>query len=265
MSERDVMYSRRMMIGAGVTAGAVLLGPSTWGAQGTKPDTGQKAGQTAAGESQEPNMTATEALMRQHAVVSRLLLIYDNASMPEAGATTTAAAASTTRPSAKVLASTAQLLRANVDDNHAQMEEQFVFPMFQKANKMTDLVATLREQHVAARKLTDSILRATEKGESSNAEALSADLKAYVRMIQAHTAYEETQLYPQIHTVMSPKGFEQLLTRIQDADNKALGAGGFAGLLAKITDLERSAGITSLAQFTPKVTGGQTAMANPPR
>jgi hypothetical protein len=108
--ERDVMYSRRvMMTGAGVAAGAVLLGQNAWGqAESEKRE-----------RAEEMEVNAPEDLMRQHAVASRLLLIYDNAASPESGSA---------RPSAKALVSTAQMIRSNVDEHHMKLEEEIIFP-----------------------------------------------------------------------------------------------------------------------------------------
>lgn len=137
--------------------------------------------------------------------------------------------------------------------------------MFQKTNKMTDLVTTLREQHTTAQRLTDYILLATEKGEVADMETLMRNMRAYVRMLQAHTAYEETLLYPQIQAVASPAEFERLQTTLWQSDRDVFGPGGYAGLVAKVADLERSAGITGLAQFTPKLTAQETVASTATR
>jgi hemerythrin-like domain-containing protein len=130
---------------------------------------------------------------------------------------------------------------------------------------MTDLVTVLREQHTVARRLNDAILRAAEKGESMTTESLARDLRAYTRMLQAHTAYEETSLYPQLRTVVSPEEYERMERTLHEADRKKLGPQGFAGLVAKVAELESTAGITGLAQFTARVSTEQTAMGTPTR
>jgi hemerythrin-like domain-containing protein len=240
--ERDVMYSRRVvMTGAGVAAGAVLLGQNAWG----QAEIARKE------RAEEMQVNAPEELMRQHAVAGRLLLIYDNAASPELGAA---------RPSAKALVATAQMIRSNVDEHHMKLEEEIIFPLFQKGGAMTDLITVLREQHTAARRLNDAILRAAERSESTTTESLARDLRAYTRMLAAHTAYEETVLYPQLRTVSSPEEYEGMERTLQEADRKKVGPQGFAGLVARVAELESTAGITGLAQFTARVGGERTAM-----
>ncbi len=256
MTERTDVYSRRNMItGAGLAAGATLvLGQSAWAAQPQKKETTPPRTTTMPETSGRAEPSIAEELMRQHAIVSRLLLVYDTVITPELG---------TDKPSGPAVTSTAQMLRSNVDDFHAKFEEEHIFPLFQKSGRMGDLVNTLREQHKAARTLTDDILKAREEGGGRPAsETLARSIRAYVNMLQAHTAYEETLLYPQLQTVASPSQYNQIRKALQDASRTAMGTEGFAGLVNKVAELERSAGITSLAQFTPKAMR-QTARETP--
>jgi len=253
MRERNDVYSRRNVItGAGLAAGATLvLGQNAWAAQ---PQKDTSATRTRTDTSEKMEASIAEELMRQHAVANRLLLVYDTAVTPELG---------TDKPSGPAVTSAAQMLRSTVDDFHVKFEEEHIFPLLQKSGKMGDLINTLREQHAAARTLTDEILKAREEGGGRPAsEALARNIRAYVHMLQAHTAYEETLLYPQIRTVASASQYDQLNKALQDMSRTALGAQGFAGLVTKVGELEKSAGITSLAQFTPKAMR-QTARETP--
>ncbi len=241
MIENRSIYSRRHVVtGAGAT---LLLGQATWAAQ-----TGKSMAQPSQTMTPKDVLTPMEDLACQHAVARRVLMVYHQmASSRETNAPQ--------MPMQSVTAA-ANMLRSMVEDFHVKFEEDNVFPLFEKVNKLTDLVSTLRDQHAAARGLTDSILQATQ-GTARNAptEALTRNLMAYARMIEAHTAYEETLLYPQIRTVASQADYEQLWKTLQDADRKKLGPEGVVGLLSKVADLERSAGIMGLAQFTPKIGG----------
>jgi hemerythrin-like domain-containing protein len=257
MRERDYIYSRRNVItGAGLVGATVMLGQNAWGEQAQKQSsdkqTQDRQAQTDTSAKEEASLP--EVLMQQHAVAGRLLLIYNASATPESASA---------QPSTKALASTAQMIRSNVDDLHVKLEEEHIFPLFQKSGQMSDLVNTLREQHATARRLTDSILRATEGGgASANTESLKRDIQAYVRMLNAHTAYEETLLYPQIRTAIPASEYDQLKKNISEMTRQKLGPQGFSGLVAKIGELERSAGITGLAQFTARA-GRETAMGNP--
>jgi hemerythrin-like domain-containing protein len=257
MSERDYIYSRRNVItGAGLVGATVILGQNAWGEQAQKQssDRQTQSRQVRTDTSAREQASLPEMLMQQHAVAHRLLLIYDASATPESGSA---------QVSMKALASTAQMLRSNVDDFHVKLEEEHIFPLFQKSGQMSDLVNTLHEQHTTARRLTDSILRATEGGgASANMESLKRDIQAYTRMINAHTAYEETLLYPQMRTVIPASEYDPLEKNIAEMTRQKLGPQGFSGLVAKVAELEKSAGITGLAQFTARA-GRETAMGTP--
>jgi hypothetical protein len=45
-----------------------------------------------------------------------------------------------------------------------KMEEDFLFPRFENANQLVDLVKVLREQHQAGRRVTDVTLRFANQG-----------------------------------------------------------------------------------------------------
>ncbi len=251
MIENESIYSRRHVVaGAGA---ALIVGQATWAAQtgrSTQTDKNAMPMQMPKGM-----MTPVEDLTSQHALVDRVLLVYQMATAKEAGMTP---------PPAKVLATAAGMIRSMVDEFHVRLEEDYIFPLFQKAGKLTDLVSTLRQQHVAGKTLNDTILQmaggATAGGAS--AQALAPHLMAYTRMIQAHTAYEETMLYPQIRGITSDADYDRLQKTMQDMDRQKLGPEGFVGMVAKVAELEKSAGITSLAQFTPKP-GAPVAQATP--
>ena len=231
MIENEFIYSRRnVVMGAGVALG---LGQAAWAAE-----TGQSM-------AQKDVLTPMEALTRQHAVARRVLMVYRLNAAGRLGVPP--------MPMQSVTIA-ATILRSVLEDLHARFEEDNVFPLLEKADKWTDLVSTLRDQHVAARRLTDSIFQATRNATAgAPTEALARNLMAYTHMIDEHTAYEETLLYPHIRTLASDADYERLQMMMQDAQRRMLGPEGVAGLLNKVADLERSAGIMGLAKFTPKI------------
>ena len=99
----------------------------------------------------EEEVGAAEDLMREHGVLNRILLIY------EEGLRRLHAKEDV---SPAVFRDSAELVRKFVEDYHEKLEENFIFPEFEKRKKMTDLVKVLREQHQAGRTVTDVILRA---------------------------------------------------------------------------------------------------------
>jgi hypothetical protein len=56
------------------------------------------------------------------------------------------------------LVSCAGIIRHIIEDYHEKLEEDFLFPRFEKARKLAELTAILRRQHQVGRMLTDEIL-----------------------------------------------------------------------------------------------------------
>lgn len=271
MTQTNHITSRRNMIrGAGFAAGAaVMLGQTTWAAEtgsrqdrGTGAATGQ-AGQTGQRQSSNTEPTPIEDLSREHALADRLLLVYEvGIGMPIGAAANARLGAATGQPQIKELMTAAGMLRQAVEDYHVRLEEDHLFPIFEKANQMTDMIAVLRQQHAAARNLTDAILRASSaSGDAAGLDALRPHVLAYINMLRPHAAHEETVLYPQLRTIASADQINDLQQTFVEAEKKRLGAGGFNGMVAKVADLERSLNIHNLAMFTPKITGDQTTTA----
>jgi hemerythrin-like domain-containing protein len=86
------------------------------------------------GEEKEAEVGPPEDLMREHGVLKRILLVYGEALR---------------RIDAKqdfpreALAEAAGIIRSFVEDYHEKLEEDFLFPRFEKANQLVDLVKVL--------------------------------------------------------------------------------------------------------------------------
>src|SRR5947207_11159372 len=116
MSKASSSPSRREVIAAGF-AGAASLLPNPLAAQ-NKIDP-------------EKGVTAPEDLMKEHGVLNRCLLIYEEAIRR-------IRVKQEVHP--EVFNHTAALIRKFVEEYHEQNEEKFIFPVFKKAKKMLDLV-----------------------------------------------------------------------------------------------------------------------------
>ncbi len=231
----DYDLSRRDVIGrAGWSAGTVLA--ATMAASGKE----KKAeGQ---GKEEVP-VTPPEDLMREHAVLSRLLLIYERA------------LAAGTRPAdwpMSQLTNAVQLVRTFIEDYHEKLEENYIFPRFQKAGRLTDLTAVLLKQHQAGRQVTDAIVRQIEQaGSLSDTKSLANNLIVFIRMYRPHAARESTILFPQIGAVVGPKEYDEMGDKFEEIEHQKFGQAGFEGVVQKVAELEKSLGIYDLASLTP--------------
>jgi hemerythrin-like domain-containing protein len=85
----------------------------------------------------------------------------------------------------ETLADAARIIRNFVEDYHEKLEEDFLFPRFEKANLLVDLVKVLRAQHQAGRQVTEITMRFANlqslKNESERGQ-LIASMQQFIRM-----------------------------------------------------------------------------------
>jgi hemerythrin-like domain-containing protein len=189
---------------------------------------------------------ATEDLMREHGVLNRVLLIYEEGLRR-------LRAKEDIPPEA--FRATATLVRKFVEDYHEKLEENFLFPAFEKKNTLTDLVKVLRKQHDAGRKLTDAILREAADDrftKEDGRKSLVAACEAFIRMYRPHEAREDTVLFPSLRKVLSAKDIKELGEQFEKQEDKLFGEGGFEKVVEQVAGFEKKLGIHDLGQFTPR-------------
>src|SRR5271166_3391496 len=102
-------------------------------------------------EGDEPHIGPVEDLMREHGVLRRVLMIYEEGLRR--------IAAHQDFPGNPFLTG-AQLVRNFVEDYHEKNEEKFIFPKMRSGVGEAQLdIPILLTQHQAGRKLTDEIIR----------------------------------------------------------------------------------------------------------
>ena len=221
---------------AGVAGTGVLLAAPLAGA--AKPGAGHKEG--------AEDIPPTEDLMREHGVLRRILLVYDEAARRLAGADAVALG---------VVAAAAGIVRKFVEGYHEKLEEELVLPKLEKAGKLTELTKVIRVQHAAGRKLTDAIVKEAKAGAGASAEqrrTIVAAMQSFARMYAAHAAWEDTELFPVYRAQFTEAQLHELGERFEEQEHKLLGSGGFEGSLRDVGDLENKLGIHDLAMFTPR-------------
>lgn len=187
----------------------------------------------------EAEVSPTEDLMREHGVLRRILLIYDHFIDNKP-----------TDP--KVIAGAADIIRRFIEDYHEKLEENYLFPRFEKAGKLADLVKVLREQHQVGRGLTAQIqqLATPPAGRSSDsARRMAEAMAAFRRMYRPHAAREDTVLFPALHQLVSAQEFDALGDQFEDKEKELFGKEGFENMVQRVAELEKTVGIYDLAQF----------------
>lgn len=195
------------------------------------------------GEGQE--VSPPEDLMQEHGLLNRILLIYDTCR--------THLANKTAFPK-DALGTAANVIRTFVEDYHEKQEENYLFPRFQKANQLTDLVNVLLQQHQAGRRITDQIMQLTKSQTATEAEnqKLAQLLASFNTMYRPHEAREDTVLFPAFRKIVSKHEYDSLGEEFEKNEHKLFGEDGFETMINKIAGIEKSLGIYELSQFTPK-------------
>jgi hemerythrin-like domain-containing protein len=207
-----------------------------------------KGGSSRKREKQE-DIGPGEDLMREHGVLRRILLVYaESGRRLERGAGFDADA----------IANSARLIRRFIEDYHERQEEEVVFPRFERAHKLVELVGILREQHRAGRKLTERVQGLATAAALKDAERrrqLQAALASFVRMYEPHASREDTVLFPALHDIVSRSEYDALGEEFERRERRAFGEGGFEHAVVEVDSIERSLGIEDLALFTPSLLG----------
>jgi hemerythrin-like domain-containing protein len=189
----------------------------------------------------EDVVTPVEDLMREHGVLRRVMYLYDEASLrldtPH-------------EVPLDVVASCAGIIRRVIEDYHEKLEENFLFPRFEKAGKLADLTAILRRQHASGRELTAQIL-ALAKSPLADADRarLGTTLRRFNHMYRPHAAREDTVLFPELRGLVGAKAYDELGEEFEDKEKQMLGDHGFEHAVADVAKLEQAFGVDDLAKL----------------
>jgi hemerythrin-like domain-containing protein len=239
----STVWGRRRLVFGLVAAGAVVGTPAWAAAQ----QPGRMGSPGAKKAEEEEEVAPPEDLMREHGVLNRILLIYD-----EAVRRLDAKGALPPDP----LRSAASIIRTFIEDYHEKLEEDYLFPRFEKAGRLADLTTVLRAQHQAGRRLTDQVTQlATLQSlkDPARVDSLKNVLRQFNRMYRPHEAREDTVLFPALRQIVSKHEFGALGEDFEKKEHQLFGEDGFEKIVDRVASIERALGINDLAQFTPKV------------
>ncbi len=233
--------------GAAALAAAVATGTLVLRG-GMVPPAGAKEEKQSREEDQDDDgkdVSATEDLMREHGILRRTLIVYSELSDQLRRPSTTI--------DPRALADAARLFREFGEDYHEHiLEEQYVFPEVRKRGGPDEkLVEILLVQHERGREITDYLFRVGTGGQIGNeTEHLAKALADMSRMYQAHTAWEDTVIFPAWKKAQ-PKGrLDELAERFEDIEHERFGKDGFDEALERIGRVEQAFGLADLSAYT---------------
>jgi hypothetical protein len=185
-----------------------------------------------------------EHLMRGHAILARVLLIYESG-MRRMGQGEDIDPA--------VFNQAAEITRGFIHDHQEKMEEELVFTRFKTGGRMIELVGVLANQHEAGRKLTERILAAAPQARNREPrEAMGRDVQALIAMYRPHMAREATDLFPALRHLVTADEYADMADEMDKRERQAFGADGFEKTAKKVAEVEKVIGIEDIGVFTPK-------------
>jgi hemerythrin-like domain-containing protein len=191
----------------------------------------------------DDDVTPTEDLMREHGILRRVMYLYDDA----------AARLDAQRElPLDALGGCAAIIRRVIEGYHEKLEEDLLFPRYEKAGKLADLTAILRRQHQVGRTLTDQIT-ALAKAPLADADRakLATVLRSFNHMYTPHAAREDTVLFPVLHEIVGVHEYEAMGAQFEAKEKTMLGDHGFEHAVADVAKLEQAFGLDDLAKLTP--------------
>lgn len=232
--EHDRRTALGWVAGAGLASTLILSG------------CGAKAGDEGDREGEGGPVTANEDLMREHGVLRRVLVLYREMS-PRLRADPASV-------DAAALGAAATLFREFGEHYHEQLlEEQHIFPAVRKAGgDGAGLVDTLLAQHRRGRAITDYVIDRTRNGKlaTADAEPMAKALTGFARMYEAHTAREDTVIFPTFKASLGRKAYEEIGEQFEDIERQTFGGDGFDIALKQVTEIEGKLGLSNLSEFT---------------
>jgi hemerythrin-like domain-containing protein len=229
---------RKFIRNTGILVGLTALGNRAFAAQNS-PLFGH--------QSEDEKVLPSEDLMREHGVLKRILLIYGEISERLKNGKDFPP---------QTLSRSADFIRNFIEDYHEKLEENYLFPRFEKAGKHVELVRVLRVQHERGRVLTDLIKRGANSRDikdRTKRQGLIRDINSFIRMYNPHEAREDTVLFPAFRTLVSSNEYDSLGEEFEDEEHKLFGEDGFEKIVETVAGLEKSIDIYDLDKFTPKI------------
>lgn len=184
-----------------------------------------------------------EDLMREHGVLNRILLIYEEIIHRIETQKTFPMDA---------FHESIEIMQKFIENYHEKLEEDYVFVEFEKNGKMLDLVQTLRAQHDRGRSLTEFILSNSNSiSFKKQSKKIKDSLHQFIRMYRPHEAREDTVLFPEFKNIVSKEKYSSLGDIFEEKEQELFGKEGFETIVQDVAEIEKKLDIYRLSQFTP--------------
>ncbi len=174
----------------------------------------------------------TEDLMKEHGLLNRVLLIYEEIVKVQETNNTL---------NIDILGQALSIIINFIENYHEKMEENYIFPIFEKARKKITLIKILKKQHTKGRLVSKKISSIIKNYNNSikQQKELVILLKKFIKMYRPHEAREDTELFPLVRTLLNEKHFKELGEILDKTEDDLFGKGGFNKLIKQVEGLEK--------------------------
>jgi len=192
---------------------------------------------------EEEDVSAVEDLMREHGILSRVLLIYEEL---------VRRMKNNISFNPLIVYHSALTIRKFVEDYHEHTEEKYVFPILQKHKKYTDIVNELLTQHNLGRILTDLIIKYS-KNIIITKNKLILCIELFIKMYRQHEVIEDTMIFPEFKKLLTKEEYKEYGELFEKEETEVIGYNGFKKYLNLIISMEKYLDINDLHKITNEI------------
>ncbi|AYV78310.1 MAG: hemerythrin [Edafosvirus sp.] len=187
--------------------------------------------------------TPIEDLMREHGLLNRVLIIYDECVNK----------INNNHPlDIKIIYYAAIVIKTFIENYHEKTEENYVFPLLKKYGKDIHLVDELYKQHQIGRIFTNNIIKLSHMELLNNEQKikLANYIRLFVKMYRYHESREDTVIFQDFKNLLSKKDYMELGEIFEKEEERVIGKNGYEKYLDIVVLLEKKLGIHDLSIIT---------------
>lgn len=187
----------------------------------------------------EEEPTPTEDLMKEHGILNRIMLIYENVLFK---------IDSNIHFDLQLVFDSATIVKEFIEEYHEPMEEKYIFAFLLERNLHVELISELIKQHRLSKIITGKIFKYINL---TDLEKLSKYIKLFLYMYRAHESREDTIIFNQFRKIAGAELIKEIGEKFEESEHELFGVDGYGRLLDQVIKIEIKLNIYNLAIYTP--------------
>ena len=189
-------------------------------------------------------VSSVEDLMREHSVLNKILLCYEEIINRLLSDTDHANLCKLTQYCAAII-------NRFIEHYHEQTEEKYVFPLLIKNNIEVDLANELILQHRISRVITKKIYQLA--GSCNNIYELIRYMRLFIKMYRAHENKEDLIIFQKFRKLLSDEEYKKMSQIFEEDEEKTLGKDGYKKVNEIVILIAKRLNIDNLKNITLNV------------